>query len=623
LSRTLNIWDSQDQPPTACDDEIVYTWNGYSENGNTRSLFKFIENNDDLIRSKYLAWVYELGAYKIKNKKVSDYFSFNDGFSYWWMTLFVEKSPWTQPSIIDAIRLFALNEIINKEKPEIIHLVSANHNLHQIIKGICKQSVINYNWVKSPKIIPASFGLKNIYHILPLPVQSFFEIFRYLYKRWPLRKMGKMHWESGEKSIFFCSYFFSLDTRKLSEGHFYSRQWEELPSLINRMGLSQNWLQIFYAHAGVPNSSRAVEITEILNKQNEINGVHTFVDSFLSIHIFFKVLVKYFKLQIAKMKLRQIKNAFIPFGTHFSLWPIMKNDWHRTISSPLAINNLFFLELFDKALSTIPKQPKGVYLFENLSWESAFIHKWRKYGHGKLIAVAHSTVRYWDTRYFFDPRAINAKLDNPLPQADFYALNGNAAIDNFINAGFPKEKIVSCEALRYLNFNEIVIQNNKIKLTEDSLRIIILGDYMPAGTNNMLKLISKAISSFSRDVSLSIKPHPNYQIDPNDFPNLNLTVVNNQLYSILPNYDIAISSNMTSASVDAALAGLPVIIVLEDVELNFSPLRGNSNVFFVSHFWEIAEVINKFDKGLKVSIGLNNFFFLDPELPRWKKILES
>ena len=49
----------------------------------------------------------------------------------------------------------------------------------------------------------------------------------------------------------------------------------------------------------------------------------------------------------------------------------------------------------------------------------------------------------------------------------------------------------------------------------------------------------------------------------------------------------------------------------------------NSNVFFVSDAGEIVEVINKFDKGLKVSTGVNNLFFLDPELPRWKKILES
>jgi len=302
----------------------------------------------------------------------------------------------------------------------------------------------------------------------------------------------------------------------------------------------------------------------------------------------------------------------------------MKDDWHRTISGPLAIDNLFFLELFDKALSTIPKQQKGVYLFENLSWESTFIHAWRKHGHGKLIAVAHSTVRYWDIRYFFDPRAIGTThLDNQMPQADFFALNGNVAIDSFINAGFPKEKIVSCEALRYLNFSETIIQKNKDKAASDSLRVLIWGDYMPSGTINMLLLISKSILSFSRDLSLSIKPHPNFQISPHDFPDLNLNVVNDQLYSILPNYDIAVSSNMTSASVDAALAGLPVIIVLEDAELNFSPLRGNSNVFFVSNTGELIEALNNFDKGVTSVEEVKDFFFLDPAMLRWKKILES
>jgi surface carbohydrate biosynthesis protein (TIGR04326 family) len=618
----LRIWDSPVSPSAVSDAELVYTWDGYSEKGNIRSLFRFIEKNDDLIRSKYLAWVYDLGAYEINGKKIVDYFAFEDGFSYWWMTLFVEKSPWTQPSIIDAIRLFALNEIISKEKPETIQLVSANHKLHLVISNFCKETGIGYEWKKSKKNKTPTFGLINVYHFLPLPVQSFFEAVRYLLNRWPLRKTGKMKWENGEKSIFFCSYFFSMDKRKLVEGVFYSRQWEGLPGLVNKMGLSQNWLQIYYTHVGVPDASKAIEIARVFNKRTEINGFQAFVDSFLSAKIFFRVMAKYFKLLFAKIKLRPIKNAFKPSGTHFSLWPIMENDWKRTITGPLAINNLFFLELFDKALSAIPQQQKGLYLFENLSWESAFVHAWRKYGHGKLVAVAHATIRYWDVRYFFDPRAISSTGDNPIPQADFFALNGRVAVDSFINAGFPKEKIVSCEALRYVNLGETFSKNKGIKSKGECLRILILGDYMPSGTVNMLKLIGKALPLISREISLSIKPHPNYQISPENFPELKLTVVNDQLYTVLPNYDIAISSNMTSASVDASLAGLPVIIVLEEAELNFSPLRGNSNVYFVSDSGELVEVFNKPEIEQKINAGVNDFFFLDPELPRWKKILE-
>ncbi len=37
--------------------------------------------------------------------------------------------------------------------------------------------------------------------------------------------------------------------------------------------------------------------------------------------------------------------------------------------------------------------------------------------------------------------------------------------------------------------------------------------------------------------------------------------------------DTAYSSNMTSAAVDACLIGLPVVM-LGEMELNFSPLRG-------------------------------------------------
>ena len=111
--------------------------------------------------------------------------------------------------------------------------------------------------------------------------------------------------------------------------------------------------------------------------------------------------------------------------------------------------NLLWIERFDRALRDAPHQVKGFYLCENQGWERAFIHAWRKHGHGELTAVPHSTVRFWDLRYFADPRTVQSFGAARLPQADRVALNGPAAIEAYLDAGFPKEIIRECEALRF------------------------------------------------------------------------------------------------------------------------------------------------------------------------------
>jgi surface carbohydrate biosynthesis protein (TIGR04326 family) len=94
------------------------------------------------------------------------------------------------------------------------------------------------------------------------------------------------------------------------------------------------------------------------------------------------------------------------------------------------------------------------------------------------------------------------------------------------------------------------------------------------------------------------------------------------LEEILHKYDISFSSNMTSAAVDAFFYGLPSIVILDSMGLNLSPLRGQSNVNFVSTPEELAELIQSVNIDFDNISPSNNFFFLDPSLPRWQKLLD-
>jgi surface carbohydrate biosynthesis protein (TIGR04326 family) len=210
-----------------------------------------------------------------------------------------------------------------------------------------------------------------------------------------------------------------------------------------------------------------------------------------------------------------------------------------------------------------------------------------------------------------------------MPQADLIALNGRLAVDAYLKLGYPKERIVECEALRYGYLSDIRARQMPSKIKEGKIRVLILGDYKASGTIKMLQLLEASVSYMPSPATYSMKPHPNYLVASADYPSLYLKVVMEPLDEIMHEYDVAYSSNMTSGAVDAYLAGLPVVVMLEEAELNFSPLRGQSGVHFVSTPQQLASALQTGGQRQVKFRDHNEFFFLDPVLSRWQRLLSS
>jgi surface carbohydrate biosynthesis protein (TIGR04326 family) len=288
----------------------------------------------------------------------------------------------------------------------------------------------------------------------------------------------------------------------------------------------------------------------------------------------------------------------------------------------VSIINLIWIELFDDVLKNMPYQAKGFFLCENQAWERALIYAWRKHGHGQLIGVAHSTVRFWDLRYFTDQRSRNRLGKGEMPNADHIALNGSAAISLYLNAGYKRESFVECEALRYGFLSKLKCTKQEEASSDNTIKLLILGDYVSKSTEKMLELLETVASSVTKEFNYTIKPHPANTVDAEDYPSLSLNVVTKPLGEIMCEYDLVYSSNMSSAAVDAYCSGLPVIILLDTQTLNYSPLRGHKNVKFISTSDDLAEALLSFDRKGAVDKLVDEFFFLDPNLVRWRALLK-
>lgn len=610
-AQTLTIWDAETEPLES--NGVVYRWNGYRELGSIKSVLQYVELHADRLRSKYLAWVFELGERMVDGRSLIERFEIEKGLSYWWLTLFAEKSFYKSP-IADAIRLLAVDEIVTAYKPERLTLVSANRTLHLALKELCRNAEIDYQWER----LRATYTLVGAYRRLPQRIQAIISLARELRGRWPLRKTKRSQWFAGDQAVFLCSYFDNVNSAAAESGRFESSYWADLHLLLSQMGLKGNWLHLFVPSNDIPTAAHAKRWVEGFNQRSAEQGSHAFIESFLSWQVMLAVLKRWVALGRLAPGPDTIRAFFRPAGCRVSLWPLMQRDWASSFAGPVAIHNLLSLELIDAALADIPRQRQGLFLWENQAWERAFVHAWRKHGHGRLAAVAHSTVRFWDLRYFNDPRSLQPSATQRPPEADILVLNSRGAIESLVLSGYPRDLVVEGEALRYGHLNGVRHVAPAKGLESSPIRLLILSDYASSSLPTLLNVLTEALQSSGAHVVTTIKAHPNCPVNPEEFPLLSLRVTNEPVSTLVNDFDVAYSGNVTSAAMDVHVAGLPVVVLRDSGELNYSPLRGRPGVRFVDTSAELAEAL----EGVFEPVSdAGDLFFLDPALPRWSRLL--
>jgi surface carbohydrate biosynthesis protein (TIGR04326 family) len=622
------VWDQPDAPIDGM--EGVLLWQSYTNISSIFSIPRYLEDHAERLRAKYLAFIHDLGESRIKGKRIADHLDVGDGFSFWWMTKLAEKSPFKSPRIYDCLRLMALEEILLERRPQKLTLRSLDHDLASAMRILCRSLKIVFYWqLTSSK--GTRWSLRQFYRKLPHPIQGLIVLLLHIVLRWPLR-VAKQQWFPSKLSIFICSYFIHLDGAAMKQGRFYSRQWEQLPSLMRDNGFQINWLQHFLTSSVVPKIKTGIDSLTLFNLDSNNQGLHAFLDSYLTLGLVIRALKKWIKLNQVAWRVRCFSSCFYPSASNAWLWPILRDDWLSSVAGSAASINCLWFELFDAAMRDIPSQKHGFYVCENQGWERAFLHAWRTYGHGKIIGFQHATVPFWHLYYFDDPRTINSKKKCDMPLPDQIAVNGPVAKSALTGCGYVTDQLVEVEALRYLSLTGIAAKINlraatsqlskTIQSETEIIRILILGDMISKSNHNLLSMLDVAAKSLPSNYIFTFKPHPGLHVDLGGYTVINADQTTERLDKILDKFDMAVSANSTSAAVDAFLAGVPVIIGLDGSSFNLSPLRGQSGVCFVGTNEEMLMALKNQIQSQRVSQA-QDLFWLDCDLPRWHHLLST
>lgn len=616
----LLVWDAEGAPPITGYKTVC--WRSVGDDApDVISIPKLVETNADSLKKRYLSWVYELGEVRIRGLRLIDHLELRSGFSYWWMTLFAEKCNYVKsPHIDHAIRLMAFEDWIKGKSFGHMVVVSSNAHLAECLRTWCVASGVSFEWQPLPATAEQQSWLKKIHQALPHSLQAITWLVLYLVRRWPLKGAGLSGWRQSGGQTTFVSYLFNLAPDAASEGRFASYYWEHLPENLQRDGCKTNWLHLYVEHALLPNAREAAKVICQFNNTAKDGQKHVALDTFLSWTVVFKTLRDWFRLGWRAKGLQQA--FFLSHGAEIPIWPLFREEWRCSLTGKDALSNLLYCNLFESAFKSLALQRVGVYLQENQGWEFACIHAWKAAGHGRLIGTPHSIVRYWDLRYFFDPRSYTRSGVNNLPLPDQVALNGLAAFDAYRAGDYPLEDVAEVEALRYLHLSEAKKRVEPVLPGSDGhLRILVLGDYDSNYTKKQLLLFEKTAQFLPSDAIITLKPHPGCPVQLSDFPGLKMQMTTNSVPELLDDCDVVYTSSNTAAAVDAYCSGIPVVSLLDPSRLNLSPLRGREGVSFVSTPEELASALISAAAGPRGIFSADDFFWLDSTMPRWKNLI--
>ena len=565
-------------------------------------LFEYIDKNSEFLKNQYLDIIFKLSSFILEDQSFKNQLNFK-GHSLWEMSLLQEKNIFKNKSIFKTIKYLALKKIISENKNKNIKIFFLEKDLASYLKEEYGDIDL-YFFDKSFSLIENFIQKRNknlLFHFLFF---LYFFIKNCSFRKFDYKKFIK-------KKFLVFSYFTHYDEKKFSKNIFYPKQWSNLWEKINE---NSNFLQIF-----IPNK-RFKFFFQVENLVTKNSYKDLKKENFINHFIFYKYYLSVFKdfrnirpknlfLKIKK-KLKDSKN----FKYFFE---INKEAFVSSFAGYTLLQNILWINIFDNLFKNIPKHEYGIFAFENQPWEKAFIASWKKYDQGKLIGYTHTTINFWHLNYF-NIKDYNCSDGFNKLSPDLIAVSSEISKNFLIDQSISSKKIVEVEALRY---KWILNKKNSLKNINDNddKRILFLGDYKIDINDQLIKILNQSKNELKNlGFQISYKPHPS-TIVKNIDNEIHLT--NEDLEQLIDTHKYIVSSNSTSAIIEALSCGLNTFLFIDKNNFDLSPIKNTKIEKNVNFFCTKEELLYKLDDYQKNCEPIE-YYYLNEELIKWKKILE-
>lgn len=602
-----------------------------------------VEEAQDRYRNRYLQWLSDFANASFRGTTVEKYLCIRPRLSYWWLSLPSEFTfSQNSPSLV-IVKMLALAEICDSHGIDSLIVIGGQKPTADAIRKWCKNTRRNAFFVSTesearqltldPNLLKRrrlgsgfnGVGIYGSFHIFTQWIKAFGSSFVLAVKVFLKvvhrpRKIGSLNrtWNG----ITFFDYAGPAEVKSLESGKFISRYWGELvPIVVAEEG--STWLHRKVAGA----SWRTLNGRRAERAFVELDGaLHVDVTDEPSISSSLQGMLLGLRVAIKGLRLWRERSLFTLNDTGIDVWPLVRASWLRRFAGAEGLKNLLWLCGIEKELEEIPKQRLGIFLLENQPWEIALMSAWERAGHGELIGVAHTTVRFWDLRYALTGLALKSDPSN-CPSPDHIASNGPLATRALLEFGVPENIIVEVEALRYLDLGREIAVTTDVQSTDaQDLRVLVLGEYEPEAALRQMKFTKEAIDNLPGNYSVVFRPHPASGVSHQPPIRNPETPLELTFEESLSHSDVVLVGETSSVGIEAYAKVKHVAIIADHSLLPTNPLRGRE-------FVEILNTVNDLKSWLlAVRAGTrgdvpefdpSELFTLDPSLIRWKGLLST
>lgn len=594
LNKHLRVWALDTPPPQ---DVPVLLWNSFSTeelHPDSISLPRFIEENAEQVRARLLRFFYEARFIEVGSTSLESALLLPQGLSSWWLT-FPSLKQWGQRYTIPlACRFVALEMIVGPSNLSRLELISDDN----LMKKLWGQVLIHDSRFRRR---PSHQLASRFIH----PLRAVGSALRYLFHSRVLddTQSCKQIKSDGDIAVFD---YLSGDTFGGQVHPYYSPYWGAFTDLSS----NRTWFHVFPRNIEKQAIKKTIDLIKQLNSGPDEQ--HVLFLGRIGLMDLLRIGRNFLHQFRIHGKFRQELNNFQLAGSKLQLWRVFTDEWDDSVIGSTAIRHLILLYTTDRFATNMPQFKKIYYLMENQPWEVALTHSVRRHGKGELIGVAHSTIRYWDLRYFADPHETSSqKHQFQKPGPDRVLVNSHLAQSLLRDSGFPSKQIGVVEALRYTYLDRL---RSVDRVNRDV--VVLLGDFLEHANSSLLSLFRQAYSQLEHKPNLMIRSHPICPLTEEQLGELRDHISDESLPELLQVASLVITTAASSSAAEAAALGIPTAVVLDGSTLNYSPFRESNEVHTVVNSHQLATFLAMSSKARPVA--KSSIFVLDSRYPLWR-----
>lgn len=626
--------------------DIIARWEGPAGRAGEISISEKLREWLPDIRSEHMRWAYEMGQLPCSGANLAQVLQCGDELSMWWTSLLYERHPKLSPELYPLYKLRCVERLLDETAASSLALHGGTAALRASLQDLCaaKHIAFVHEDKKQPERNDISLA-RVIYGWLPAPLRAVARFAHWLWtikRHLPLLPGNAPGWEErpgARPAASISTYFPNIDIVAAGNGNFRSRYWESLHDALNGEAKRENpdgphfvrWLFIRFPSPQL-SFAQCRQLRDLFQAKGRDGLSFNYLEEFLSARDILAALRRWLALCRRSLAIEgDVARASHFPGSVFNFWPLIRGQWRESMRGWRCLERCLQNVAYENYSARAGQQRWHLFPLENCPWERMLTAAARR-RHTPVYGAQHSIIRPTDFRYFDDPREFSDPACSFF-QPDVICGNGHSAVSQWLANGLPQERLLQVEALRYLYLDTGSRQTGR----PDNLppepgepleypaprKLLVLTSFFRDETQAHLDLLRQALDAgLLADWQITIKPHPYLSVAdwmeallPEQRRGIRITDGPITM-ALHPGIEVW-ASNSTTAALEAALKGLPIMVMLPHGDFDLCPIQDIPGLLRTGSLKDVAH-------GLKAMRPLEiprDYLDLNRRLTAWAHLL--